>query len=100
MNPRVWQGLQEGRNPLIDLIDFSRRIEMNKIQGKYAEAIVYTDDLEEYAKAQIQLICDNEISRDTDIRVMPDVHPGKVGPIGLTLTNTHGQARGVAVAIP
>lgn len=59
---------------------------MNKIQGNYAEAVVYTDDLEEYAKAQIQLICDNEISRDTVIRVMPDVHPGKVGPIGLTMT--------------
>lgn len=58
---------------------------MNKIQGNYAEAIVYTDDIEEYAKAQIQLICDNEISRDTDIRVMPDVHLGKVGPIGLTM---------------
>lgn len=46
---------------------------MNKIQGNYVEAIVYTDDVEEYAKAQIQLICDNEISRDTDIRVMPNL---------------------------
>jgi hypothetical protein len=56
---------------------------MNTIKGNYADAVIYTDDIEEYAKAQIQLICDNEISRDTDIRVMPDVHPGKVGPIGL-----------------
>ena len=59
---------------------------MDIIKGNYAEAVVYTDDIEEYAKAQIQLICDNEISKDTDIRVMPDVHPGKVGPIGLTMT--------------
>lgn len=59
---------------------------MDIIKGNYAEAVVYTDDIEEYAKAQIQLICDNEISKDTDVRVMPDVHPGKVGPIGLTMT--------------
>ena len=56
------------------------------INGKFAEAILYTDDIEDYAKAQIQLICDNEVSKGADIRVMPDVHPGKVGPIGLTMT--------------
>ena len=59
---------------------------MNKITGKFAEAIVYTDDIEDYAKAQIQLICDNEVSKGSDIRIMPDVHPGKVGTIGLTMT--------------
>lgn len=59
---------------------------MNTIKGNYAEAVVYTNDIEEYAKAQLKLICDNEISKDTDIRIMPDVHPGKVGPIGLTMT--------------
>ena len=57
-----------------------------KIKGSFAEAVVYTDDIEEYAKAQIQLICDNEIAKGSDIRVMPDVHPGKIGPIGLTMT--------------
>ena len=36
---------------------------MDIIKGNYAEAVVYTDDIEEYAKAQIQLICDNEICR-------------------------------------
>lgn len=53
---------------------------MKTIKDNYAEAVVYTNDIEEYAKAQIQLICNNEVSKDTDIRVMPDVHPGKVGP--------------------
>lgn len=57
---------------------------MNTITGKNADAIIYTDDIEDYAKAQIQLICDNEVSKDSDIRIMPDVHPGRVGPIGLT----------------
>lgn len=45
-----------------------------------------TDDVEDYAKAQIQMICDQEAVRKSKIRVMPDVHPGKVGPIGLTMT--------------
>ncbi len=59
---------------------------MKKVIGNYSEAIIYTDDIEDYAEAQIKLICDNEVSKGSIIRVMPDVHPGKVGPIGLTMT--------------
>lgn len=59
---------------------------MQKIIGKYAEAVVYTDDIEQYALAQIQMICDFEASEGSRIRIMPDVHPGKVGPVGLTMT--------------
>ncbi|WP_026671324.1 RNA-splicing ligase RtcB [Butyrivibrio sp. AD3002] len=43
-------------------------------------------DVDQYALAQVQMICDNKASEDSVIRVMPDVHPGKVGPIGLTMT--------------
>ena len=32
------------------------------------------------------MLCDNEASKGCVIRVMPDVHPGKVGTIGLTMT--------------
>ena len=42
--------------------------------------------VEEAAKSQVRMICDNEVSQGAKIRVMPDVHPGKVGPIGLTMT--------------
>ena len=56
------------------------------INGTYADALVYSDDMEEYARAQLKMICDNEVSKDSDIRVMSDVHPGKVGTIGLTMT--------------
>ncbi len=59
---------------------------MEVIKGKYATAKVYADDIEQYAKAQIQMICDNEVSDGAKIRIMPDVHPGKVGTIGLTMT--------------
>lgn len=59
---------------------------METVSGKYADAIIFTDDLEDYARAQIKMICDHEVAEKTKIRVMPDVHPGKVGPIGLTMT--------------
>ena len=42
--------------------------------------------LDQYARAQLQMICDNESSSGCLIRVMPDVHPGKIGTIGLTIT--------------
>ena len=59
---------------------------MEVIKGKYADAKVFADDMEQYARAQIQMICDNESSEGSRIRIMPDVHPGKIGPIGLTMT--------------
>ena len=59
---------------------------METIKGKYAEAKVFTDDMEAYAGAQLQMICDNPVAEGSRIRVMPDVHPGKVGTIGLTMT--------------
>lgn len=61
---------------------------MDTIKGIFAEAGVYASDVEDYAKAQIRMICDNETSLGSKIRIMPDCHPGKVGPIGLTMTVT------------
>lgn len=60
---------------------------MEIIIGKYTQAIVHTaGELEPYARAQLQMLCDNECLSGSRIRVMPDVHPGKVGTIGLTMT--------------
>ena len=63
---------------------------MITIYGKYANAIVYTVEnelyaLEDYARKQLQMICNHPSSEGSVIRVMPDVHPGKVGTIGLTM---------------
>ena len=55
------------------------------IEGKYTSAKVYRDDIEEYAEAQIKMLCDMEIHKDAKIQIMPDVHPGKVAPIGFTM---------------
>lgn len=61
---------------------------MKIVKGIYAEAKVFTDDMEEYAEAQVKMICDTEIAKDSTICMMPDIHPGKVSPIGLSMTVT------------
>ena len=42
--------------------------------------------MDDYAKAQLKLLADNEVSKGSKIRVMPDVHPSKVCTVGLTMT--------------
>lgn len=64
---------------------------MKEIQGRYATALVFTTanqqySIDDYAVAQLQMICNHEVAANSIIRVMPDVHPGKVGTIGLTMT--------------
>lgn len=61
---------------------------MDIIKGRYAEAKIFTDDAGEYAKAQVKMICDQTAAEGSAIRLMPDIHPGKVGPIGLAMTVT------------
>lgn len=61
------------------------------ISGKYSSATIYTTDNEQYridpyAINQIQMLCNNEALSGSRIRIMPDVHPGKVGTIGFTAT--------------
>ena len=59
---------------------------MKTVEGKYASALVYSDSVEDYALAQIKLLSDDMSFKGSRIRVMPDVHPGKVGPVGFTAT--------------
>ena len=54
------------------------------IKGKYNEALVYTDVIEEGAMKQIKEICDIESFANSKIRIMPDVHVGKGCVIGFT----------------
>lgn len=61
---------------------------MQKIIGKFTSAVIYSDTAEDYAKAQTKMICDSAAAAGSIIKVMPDVHPGKIGPIGLTMTFT------------
>lgn len=59
---------------------------MKTIHGVYTSAKIFTDQIEDYALAQIQMLCDNEAFSGSQVRIMPDVHPGKVGTIGFTAT--------------
>lgn len=57
---------------------------MKIVDGAYTSAKIFTDNVEDYALAQIQMLCDNAAFEYGKIRIMPDVHPGKVGTIGFT----------------
>lgn len=64
---------------------------MKTINGVAASAIIFhtnttKNSVDDYAIAQLQKLCDNVAFKDCTIRVMPDVHPGKVGTIGFTST--------------
>lgn len=59
---------------------------MKLIKGKYNEAKIFTDIVEEGAVAQIQAICDSPVFSQSKIRVMPDVHAGAGCTIGTTMT--------------
>lgn len=62
-----------------------------EIKGEVGEAVIFAVDdekiaVDDYAMAQLKMLCDNEVSRNSKIRVMPDVHPAKVSTVGLTMT--------------
>lgn len=61
---------------------------MKTVKGIYNEAKIFTDNVESYAETQIKMICDNEIAEGSKICMMPDIHPGKIAPIGLSMTVT------------
>ncbi|MCR5795767.1 MAG: RtcB family protein [Solobacterium sp.] len=58
---------------------------MIEIKGDYAEAKVFTDDIEEQALAQIRELLDQPFAKDSHPRFMPDVHAGKGCTIGTTM---------------
>lgn len=63
---------------------------MLTINGKHNAAIVYTDNIEDAAHEQLEVVCDAPYLADCKVRVMPDVHAGKGCTIGTTMT-IHGK---------
>ena len=59
---------------------------MLEIHGKYSDAVVFTDVIEEAAEAQIRQLCDQAFTEGSKIRIMPDVHAGAGCTIGTTMT--------------
>ncbi len=64
----------------------SERKFMKEIHGICTSAKIFTDSIDHYALAQAQMICDHTCAANSHVRIMPDVHPGKTGPVGLTMT--------------
>ncbi len=59
---------------------------MKTVDGIYTSAKIFTDTIEDYALAQVRQLCSQRAFQGSKIRIMPDVHPGKVGTIGFTAT--------------
>lgn len=59
---------------------------MIEIRGKINTAICYAKSIEDTAFNQIKRMCDYELTKESRIRIMPDVHAGKGCTIGTTMT--------------
>lgn len=59
---------------------------MLEIKGKVNTSVCYANIIEEEAIEQIRRMCDQEFTRNSRIRIMPDVHAGKGCTIGTTMT--------------
>jgi len=57
---------------------------MVKVNGKFADAIVFAKTIEDSAIEQIELLCSQEFAKGAKIRIMPDVHAGAGCVIGFT----------------
>lgn len=66
----------------------SERENMIVLNGKYNSAKVFTESIDESAIAQIITLCNQPISENSKIRIMPDVHAGAGCTIGTTMTIT------------
>lgn len=61
---------------------------MQELTGKFTEAKVFTNDLDQRAHDQIVNLLNQPFMAGSKVRVMPDVHAGMGSTIGTTLTIT------------
>lgn len=59
---------------------------MINLSGKYSDAVVFTDNIESEATAQIFDILNTKVVEGELVRIMPDVHLGKGCVVGYTQT--------------
>lgn len=59
---------------------------MLDIKGKHNTATIFTKNIEDSTKEQVLEICNQEMFKDSKIRIMPDCHAGKGCVIGTTMT--------------
>lgn len=68
---------------------------MITIQNSFNSAIVFADAIDSGAEGLIRALCGSPISKDSKIRIMPDVHVGKGCAVGTTMTITNCVAPGL-----
>lgn len=56
------------------------------IQNETNSAVIFSDKIDTGAEGLIRALCGSPISKDSKIRVMPDVHAGKGCAVGMTMT--------------
>ena len=59
---------------------------MIEVKGLYNVATVFTNNIEDTAISQIKELCNQEFTKGTCIKIMPDVHAGAGCTIGTTMT--------------
>jgi len=61
---------------------------MLEVQGKYNQAKIFTDVVDQASIAQVIELCSQEFTSGSRIRLMPDVHAGAGCTVGTTMTIT------------
>lgn len=61
---------------------------MFEIQGKYNNAKIFTDVVDQNAISQVIELCNQEFCKGSKIRLMPDIHAGAGCTVGTTMTIT------------
>ena len=59
---------------------------MIELKGKYNEAKVFTDVVDDSSLSQVMLLLNQEFVQGLKIRMMPDIHAGAGCTIGTTMT--------------
>ena len=61
---------------------------MKDVVGKYNTAKIFTDVVDEASIEQVKMLLDQPFTKDSKIRMMPDIHAGAGCTIGTTMTIT------------
>jgi RNA-splicing ligase RtcB len=59
-------------------------IKLIELKGKYTTAKVFTDNIDQETTSQIINLCNQDFTKESTIRIMPDTHAGKGCVIGFT----------------
>ncbi|WKA57050.1 RtcB family protein [Planococcus shenhongbingii] len=61
---------------------------MKIIKGKYSDAKVFTNNIDDVTVSQIEGFLNEELTKEANVRIMPDCHAGKGAVIGTTMKVT------------